>query len=161
MTTTTTVPEPPITDDVRAVGARFAHALAAKDFEAFYDLLHPDVNFVALTPGRVWPALGPAKGIDGVLRHWLDGITVERLSDVQVEQLSDCRRLGYRLHGRSGGRSFVFEQQAYLQETGGQISWVRLLCSGLRPPILAGPELSATSSDGNAEAIAGPGRAAV
>ena len=161
MTTTTTVPNPPITGDARAVGARFAHALAAKDFEAISDLLHPDVDFVALTPGRTWQARGPAKVIDGVLRHWLAGLTVEQLSDVQVEQLSDCRRLGYRLHGRSGGRPFVFEQQAYLQETSGQISWVRLLCSGLRPPMLARPELSVSSSDGNAEAIAGLGRAAV
>lgn len=104
---------------------------------------------------------GPANVIDGVLRHWLDGLTVEQLSDVRVEQLSDCRRPGYRIHGRSGDRRFVFEQQAYLQQATGQITWVRLLCSGLRPPIPARSELSGPSSDGNAEPVAGLGRGAV
>jgi hypothetical protein len=38
------------------LGERFARALAAKDFAQVTDLLHPEVDFRGMTPGRFWEA---------------------------------------------------------------------------------------------------------
>jgi hypothetical protein len=39
-----------------SLGAAFATALAAKDFDGVRDLLHPEVDFRGLTPRRAWEA---------------------------------------------------------------------------------------------------------
>ena len=49
--------------------------------------------------------------IEGVLRNWLDDATeVDALTALDVHPLSDCRRIGYRIHGRDGNGPFVLEQ---------------------------------------------------
>jgi hypothetical protein len=54
------------------LGERFARALAAKDFAQVTDLLHPEVDFRGMTPGRFWEATGPAQVIDEVLTSWFE-----------------------------------------------------------------------------------------
>jgi hypothetical protein len=38
------------------LGERFVRALAAKDFAQVASLLHPEVDFRGMTPGRFWQA---------------------------------------------------------------------------------------------------------
>jgi hypothetical protein len=44
---------------VRALGAEFAEALAAKDYERIAGLLHPEIDFRGITPRRVWEGSDP------------------------------------------------------------------------------------------------------
>jgi hypothetical protein len=41
------------------LGERFVRALAAKDFAGVAAVLHPQVDFRGMTPGRFWEATGP------------------------------------------------------------------------------------------------------
>ncbi|HEX2372663.1 MAG TPA: hypothetical protein VHO93_01660 [Actinomycetota bacterium] len=54
------------------LGEQFARALAAKDFGQVADLLHPEVDFRGLTPGRFWEATGPAQVVGEVLTRWFE-----------------------------------------------------------------------------------------
>ena len=51
--------------ETATLGAEFAQALAAKDFDRIRDLLHPEVDFKGLTPRRNWEASDPAAVISG------------------------------------------------------------------------------------------------
>jgi ubiquinone/menaquinone biosynthesis C-methylase UbiE len=136
-------------------GARFVHALAEKDFERVATLLDPGIDFRALTPNRSWQARGPAQVIDSVLKVWLeDGIVLERVSDLRVEEFSGCQRVAYRLHGRTGKGRFLIDQQAYLEERDGLISWMRVLCAGFRSPSSEKESPQPRASNDNQEAIA-------
>lgn len=117
------------------LGEAFAEALTAKDFERLASLLHPDVDFRALTPNQSWQASDPQHVVDDIPREWLDDATeVEELIAVQTDAFASWQRVGYRFRGHDPDGPFIVEQQAYLQELDGQISWMRLLCSGLRTP---------------------------
>lgn len=116
------------------LGAAFAEAFAAKDFERVAALLHPEVDFRGLTPNRAWQASGAREVVDEVLRVWLDeSDIVEELLDVQTDTLADTERVGYRLRGHNADGPFVVEQQAYLRERDEHIGWMRVVCSGMRP----------------------------
>src|SRR5450755_2902722 len=49
-----------------SMGERFARALAAKDASTLRQLLAPDIDFRALTPGRFWEATTRAEVVDSV-----------------------------------------------------------------------------------------------
>jgi hypothetical protein len=116
------------------LGAAFAEAFAAKDFERVAALVHPELDFRALTPSRVWEASQPAQLVDEVLRSWLeDSDIVEELFGVESDVVADTERVGYRIRGHNEDGPFVFEQQAYLRERDGRIGWMRVVCSGFRP----------------------------
>jgi hypothetical protein len=117
------------------LGVAFAEAFAAKDFERAAALVHPEIDFRGLTPNRFWEAIGPQELVDGVLRLWLeDSDVVDELLDVQAGAVGDTQRVGYRLRGHNEDGPFVVEQQAYLRERDGRIGWMRVVCSGMRPP---------------------------
>jgi hypothetical protein len=104
-------------ESASATGSRFASALAAKDADALRSLLHPQVEFRALTPRRSWDADDPQSVLDIVFGHWFEASdNIEALESVETEG------------------SFLVEQQGYLT-TGedGRIVWMRLVCSGYRP----------------------------
>jgi hypothetical protein len=116
------------------LGAAFADALAAKDFERVAALLHPEVDFRGLTPSRTWQASGPGQVVDEVLRMWLEeSDAVDELLDVQTDVVADTERVGYRVRGHNPDGPFLMEQQAFLRERDGRIGWMRVLCSGMRP----------------------------
>jgi hypothetical protein len=118
-----------------SLGAAFAEAFTAKDFERVAALLHPEVDFRALTPNQTWQAADPEHVVNEVLRDWLDDSTeVEELIDVQTDAFASCQRVGFRFRGRDSDGPFIVEQQAYLEERDGQIGWMRLVCSGMRAP---------------------------
>jgi len=116
------------------LGRAFAHALAKKDFAAISDLLHPQIDFRGLTPGRNWEAGNPDDVIQGILRQWFeDSDEVEELIALDTDSFADLERVGYRFRVRNPDGLYAVEQQAYVQERDGKIGWMRVLCSGFRP----------------------------
>ena len=117
------------------LGRQFAEALAAKDFDRLQSLLHPEIDFAGLTPRRSWTATDPARVIEDVLRQWFeDADEVDEVLSIESEAVADRERVGYRFAGHNGDGPFLVEQQAYLSERDGRIDWMRVVCSGMRPP---------------------------
>jgi hypothetical protein len=117
-----------------ALGSAFAEALSKKDFDTVASLLHPEIEFRALTPRRSWEANTPDDVIQGILRKWFDDSDeIEELVSVDSDTISDRERVGYRFRGQNPDGPFVLEQQAYLAERDGKIGWMRVVCSGFRP----------------------------
>jgi hypothetical protein len=127
-----------MSDDGLARG--FATALAAKDFDGIAQLLHPEIDFRALTPGRQWEAAEPGAVVDGILRVWFDDSDeIEALERIETDAFADRERVGYRFRVHNADGPFVVEQQAYLSERDGKIGWMRVVCSGFRPVLDSGP----------------------
>jgi hypothetical protein len=118
-----------------ALGARFVDALAARDGERLAAMLHPEVDFRGLTPNRLWEAGDPAAVRDIVLGSWFEPTDeLDELVLVEHDAFSDREQLRYRFRGHNADGPFVVEQQAYLGERDGRIGWMRVVCSGFRPP---------------------------
>jgi hypothetical protein len=116
------------------LGAVFARALAAKEFDRVEALLHPEIDFRGLTPRRNWEAGDPGTVVADVLRQWFeDSDEIESLDQLETDVVGDRERVGYRFSVRNPDGDFVVEQQAYLAERDGQIGWMRVVCSGFRP----------------------------
>jgi hypothetical protein len=116
------------------LGADFAEALAAKDFDRVSELLHPEIDFRGLTPKRAWEASDPEAVVGGVLRMWFeDDDQIEELVSLDSDSFADRERVGYRFHVRNPDGHHVVEQQAYIGERDGRIGWMRVVCSGFRP----------------------------
>jgi hypothetical protein len=121
-------------ESASATGSRFASALAAKDADALRSLLHPQVEFRALTPRRSWDADDPQSVLDIVFGHWFEASdNIEALESVETDAVADREQVRYRLAVKNPEGSFLVEQQGYLT-TGedGRIVWMRLVCSGYR-----------------------------
>lgn len=111
----------------------FARAVAAKDHERLSELLHPEVDFRGMTPGRVWEAANPS-GVLDALHHWFDDSDhVERVVALETDAFADRQRVGYRLLVRNHDGTHLVEQQAYLSSRDGRIGWLRVMCAGYRP----------------------------
>lgn len=111
----------------------FAHAVAAKDHLRVRELLHPAIDFHAMTPRRTWPADGP-EGVVAVLGQWFDdGDVIEGIDLLETDSFADRERVGYRLRVRNPDGLFLVEQQAYLSAREGRIGWLRIMCAGYRP----------------------------
>jgi hypothetical protein len=117
----------------QVLAEEFARAVAAKDHVRVMDLLHPDVDFHAMTPRRVWEAEQPADVV-AALRIWFDdGDDIEGVEALETDHFADRQRVGYRLRVRNADGLHLVEQQAYLSERDGRIGWLRIMCSGYRP----------------------------
>jgi len=128
------VPETAKVDVSASLGAAFAVALAAKDFERIRELLHPEVDFRGLTPSRNWEAADPDAVIGSVLRRWFeDSDEIVELEHVETDAFADRERVGYRFLVRNPEGLFEVEQQVYIGERDGRIGWMRSVCSGFRP----------------------------
>ncbi len=115
------------------LAAAFARALADKDTERLRDLLHPELDFRGMTPGRVWEA-ADVDDVISVIGTWFDDHDqVERVESMETDGFADRQRVGYRLLVRNDDGLHLVEQQAYLSERDGRIGWLRVLCSGYRP----------------------------
>ena len=116
------------------LGAEFARALAIKDYGRVVDLLHPEVDFRALTPNRIWEASDADAVISGVLQEWFeDSDEILALERLECDTVADRERVGYRFSVRNPDGRFLVEQQAYLAARDGRIGWMRVVCSGFRP----------------------------
>ena len=115
------------------VGAEFAHALAAKDSARLLDLMHPEIDFRALTPNRGWEANGREAVLAVLLGQWFEEADeIEALEELEHDAFANRQRVGYRFSVSNPDGRFLVEQQAYLSARDGQIEWMRVLCSGFR-----------------------------
>ena len=116
-----------------SLGEDFARAVAAKDHDRVRQLLHPELDFRAMTPQRIWEADSP-EDVVSALCFWFDeGDKIEGLDAVETDRFADRERVGYRLRIHNSDGEHLVEQQAYLSERDGQIGWLRIMCSGYRP----------------------------
>jgi hypothetical protein len=116
------------------LGSEFAHAFTAKDAGRIRELVHPEIDFKALTPNQSWEAAGPDALVEILFGSWLeDSDTVEGLEKVESDLVVDRERVGYRFSVRCPDGRFVVEQQAYVGSRDGRIDWMRVVCSGFRP----------------------------
>lgn len=120
------------------LGAEFAQALGAKDSARLLELMHPEIDFRGLTPGRSWEANDRDAVIALLLGHWFEEADdIEALEQLESDAFADCQRVGYRFSVRNPDGRFLVEQQAYLSVRDGAIEWMRVLCSGYRPAAAA------------------------
>jgi len=116
------------------LGAGFARALAAKDRAAMRELIHPEIEFCGLTPNRAWEAKDRDHLISILLDSWFeDDDEIEAVESVESDSVADRERVGYRFRVKNSDGRHLVEQQAYLADLDGQISWMRVVCSGFRP----------------------------
>lgn len=117
------------------IGDRFANAVAKKDGPALLDLLDPEIDFRALTPGRFWEASSAQALVDEVIfGAWFEADDhIDALEDVQTGAVADRDRVGYRLRITNADGVFLVEQQAYFDVENDRINWLRILCSGYLP----------------------------
>jgi hypothetical protein len=116
------------------LGADFARALAAKDLGRMLDLMHPEIDFRGMTPGRSWEANDRDGVVSVLLRNWFeDSDEIEALEQLECDAFADRQRVGYRFSVSNPDGRFLVEQQAYLSARDGRIEWMRVLCSGYRP----------------------------
>jgi len=116
-----------------SLGEQFARAVAAKDHTTVLRLLHPDVDFRAMTPSRIWEAEQPQDVVDALGIWFDDGDAIEELVELDSDHFADLERVGYRLRVNNDEGHHLVEQQAYLSERDGKIGWLRVMCAGYRP----------------------------
>jgi hypothetical protein len=118
---------------IETLGARLAHAIAAKDEGTLRGLLSADVDFKGLTPGRLWEGTGPDAVVETVFGSWFeDSDTIERVVGVKDgDDVADTAHVSYRFYLANAGGTFVAEQQAYYRGDT-EIDYLRVLCSGFR-----------------------------
>lgn len=121
--------------ETSSLGQRFATAIATKDRNTLASLLAPDIDFVGLTPRKTWPASTPEEILDVVFGHWFeDHEEIKELVEVREgADVVDTHHVGYRLALSTPDGPHLLEQQAYYRDEEGQISYLRVLCSGYRP----------------------------
>jgi hypothetical protein len=120
--------------EATTLGSDFAHALQRKDAERLKELLAPELEFRALTPKRTWEANDPEGVLEIVLGHWFEeSDEIRALDHVETDAFADRERVGYRFTVENPEGRFVVEQQAYLSQQDGRITWLRVLCAGYRP----------------------------
>lgn len=119
----------------REFGRGFVTALAAKDTAGLLAMFSSEVDFQAMTPGRTWQARTAAEVVGGILLGaWFEpSDVIERIEAVETSPVGTRLRLGYRLLVTNPGGAFTVEQQAFLDLSGGRITWLRMLCSGFCP----------------------------
>jgi hypothetical protein len=120
-------------DEDAELGKAFAEGLARKDFAEVAARLDAEIDFRGLTAGRSWEATGPDAVLE-VLGHWFeDSDDIEQVVSIDTDAFADRQRVAYRFDVRNPDGKFVVEQQAYYAARDGQITWMRVLCSGFRP----------------------------
>lgn len=114
-------------------GRRLAAAIAERDRVGLRDLVAPDLDFMGLTPRKLWTAEDP-DGLDHVVfDNWFEEQDrVTGLVSVEEDRVADTERVGYRLDLETPNGSYVVEQQAYYRTEGDRISYLRVVCSGFR-----------------------------
>jgi hypothetical protein len=116
------------------LGAEFARAFGAKDAGRIRALIHPRIDFRALTPNQFWEASGPDAVLSILFDDWLEeSDEVLALEQLESDTVVDRERIGYRFSVRNPDGEFLVEQQAYVRERDGRIDWMRVVCSGFRP----------------------------
>lgn len=119
---------------MREIAGRFVEAIATHDREAMRALLAPDVDFRGLTPGRAWGGSSAEEVIDVLFGHWFeDKDHVEAVTHVtEGDDVEDVKQVSYRFAITNDAGSHTAEQHAYYRTHDGQLSYLRIMCSGFR-----------------------------
>jgi hypothetical protein len=117
------------------VGRRFAQAVADKDAAGLKALMQSSVDFGAMTPRQFWEATDIDTMVgETILGTWFaPERRITEVLGVETDRVGSVNRVGYRFTVQRPDGEFVIEQQAYFETDGDKISWLRILCSGLRP----------------------------
>ena len=117
------------------LGERFVRAVAAKDRDELRQVLAGDVDFKGLTPRRFWEGASAEQVIEVLLGSWFEPEdVVEEVAAVELgDDVEDVKRVGYRFHLVTPTGPHVVEQQAYFRESGEQMGYLRVVCSGFQP----------------------------
>jgi hypothetical protein len=119
-------------------GERFARAVSVCDRAALLEILAPDLDFRAMTPGRSWEATSAAEALDAILGTWFGGSRrITAVESIECDSIADVERVGYRFRAVDGDRESIVEQQAYLEVDDGIVTWLRIMCTGFRPAPIA------------------------
>ena len=116
-------------------GDAFVRALVAKDPNSLKEILSPDLDFKALTPGRFWESDNAGSAVDEmILGAWFEpSDEIEGLESVEHSSVGGRQRVAYRLRVRNPDGPFLVEQQAYYDTDKEKICWLRILCAGYQP----------------------------
>jgi hypothetical protein len=116
------------------LGQQFVRALADKDASALKALLRPDVDFRALTPGRFWEASSSDAVVDKIVfGAWFEAQDpITAIISIDTGTIGLRQRVGYQLSLSCPDGDHIVEQQAYFDSDNGQISWLRVMCSGFQ-----------------------------
>lgn len=111
-----------------------AHAIAAKDVRALMALFATPVTFRAVTPRRFWDAEAPVDVADILLNTWFGpDKVISGVTSIETDTVGDVEKVSYRIAVDLDSGPSVIEQMAYYSEQDGQITHLRLVCSGFRP----------------------------
>lgn len=114
-------------------GRRLVQAIADKDADALAAALDPEVDFLALTPRRLWEGHTPDEVVDVVLGEWFaQDDHIAGVVAVEEDHVADTARVGYRFDLELPDGPYVAEQQAYYRTDGATITYLRVMCSGFR-----------------------------
>ena len=115
-----------------ATGETLLAALARRDFAAMEACLDPAVRFRALTPSRLYEAVGAAEAVE-YARRWFGEADSFEVLTADVGNVAGRQGLSYRfrLHDEDGWQ--LIEQHAYADVRDGLVTALDVLCSGFRP----------------------------
>lgn len=112
-------------------------SLASKDFATIEGLLHPNLTFRGLTPGKAryfWESHEPHSFVTDILQRWYEETDrIDSVLKLEVDRVADRNRVSYRFSMSNPDGKFVVEQHAYYSVVDGKIAWMSLVCSGMRP----------------------------
>jgi hypothetical protein len=116
------------------VASEWVDAIVARDVARAIALLHPEIDFRAMTPNRIWEAEGPA-GVETVLREWFEDPDedIHGIEATEPISIEGTARVGWLVRVSDVDGPHIFEQQAYVRERDAQIEWMRVMCSGWIP----------------------------
>jgi hypothetical protein len=116
------------------IASAFVDAITTRDVAAAVALLHPEIDFRAMTPNRIWEAEGPA-GVEAILREWFEDPDedIHGIEATEPVSLESTVRVGWLVHISDADGPHIFEQQAYVRERDARIDWMRVICSGWIP----------------------------
>jgi hypothetical protein len=116
------------------IASAFVDAITTRDVSGAVALLHPEIDFRAMTPNRIWEAEGSA-GVGEILREWFEDPDeeVHGISATEPVSLESTVRVGWLVHISDADGPHIFEQQAYVRERDARIDWMRVICSGWIP----------------------------
>ena len=119
---------------IPALGRRFVEALASEDAEAVRAVLHPEIDFRALTPDRFWRPTTATRCSRSCSVCGSRPTTNSRNSfSAYADVFADREQIRLRFRGRNRDGAMLVEQQAYLAQRDSLIGWTRIVCSGERP----------------------------
>ena len=97
-------------------------------------LLSTPVTFRAVTPRRFWDADTAVGAADVILGVWFGtDKEVTAITSLTTDDVGDVHKVSYRLSVDLESGPSVIEQVIYYTQNDGQITDLRLVCSGFRP----------------------------